>query len=333
MIGHVQIERAQKTYITAFKDLGSSIPAAFRSGSSLAGQAVTARLKLAWEIARALRVSEERLLWERERGVICCGDILLDLEIDRVLNGVDQVLKDVGLRRRVEERAPIADPPVGAVSGASLRALYGYGGSDWIQTDSRFVLARIAACIAADATWAPYARGVLDAISEEQATLRVDLRSVGQAVWAWAADSRALARALYAARSDREEIMPFPAFEAAFAEVIRSHYPGSLTDSDGDTLVAEIAAELSQVCVRASAQAAVPGTTSDRHVAGPLAAVVRRRAPEWMPELDAEDADDSLARGLAEAQAGVLDGTRDPMQTARALEAAARYFRGLDSNA
>jgi hypothetical protein len=321
----------------AFSTLGDVVPEALGQAEQSA-RTVTARLKAANAIARQLRCRHELLAEERVGldgphsafmmkidGEITrsLGDEVLEAEQDDVLRLLaDRLREHRPLSKRIQE------------SWQQLRSIYGYDSPEWTERPNdrrlaRRVVARIAVCLATDATFAPYARGLLNASVSRQASLRVDLRSAARTIWAWASDYPALARCLAVARTgiDHETVTAFPALSALFHRVLSDHLPTGAAVPNRGTEIREVADTAGALATRDVALVAIPGRTSS-NISSPLIHFVAVAHPDWMTDDQEEDAEEVFARGAAPL---VFEGLIQQRRSAEIVEALDALSRAMQS--
>jgi hypothetical protein len=222
-----------------------------------------------------------------------------------------------------------------------LRSLYGYD-----ETDSdgdgpaegrppanvpRRINLRVRICLTTDATFAPYMRGLLDAMRMEQATLAIDIRSAALAIWAWAGvDYPALGRALASARvaSDGSS-MGLPLFEELFHRILRAQIGTGSTDPHRAEQIGSMANELARVVIDRVDDAPLPGRTST-NLSQALINTVAARHPEWIRDPLDEDPEELFAIGAAPLVLEALLGKRAASETCDALDA---LRRGIEISA
>ncbi|HWB22749.1 MAG TPA: hypothetical protein VG652_07655 [Gaiellaceae bacterium] len=285
---------------------------------------MNAKLRSAIAIAMQLRCQHEFSLSEREGVGVArrppIGDRVLEAESTDLLTLVSQLPECDALERRIDQ------------NWVSLRSMYGYDAPIWSDrvAGKRYaprVVARIGICLAADATFAPYARGLLDAIRARQSTLRIDFLSAARTVWAWgSADHRALARCLNAARTspDGSDSVGFPAFTALYQRIIGDHLESNIDDESRSGVVRDLADRLSVVTVNGLAQAGMPGRTADGNLFTPIIGLVAAQHPDWLPDDREIDAEEALASGAAPLVFEALAEQKPPTEIAAALDALRR---------
>jgi hypothetical protein len=314
-----------------FEILGDVIPPALRADTRGERSTVTARLGWAKAIALQLRRRDQLLPTERHEGrgqglgywmelddakIEPLGDLVLEAERDEVLTLLARRLYDVsGLKKRVTESWP------------DLRVTYGYDASEWTKRPApsrppHRVALRIGICLAADATFAPFARGLVDAISRQQASLRIDLRSAAAAMWAWAScDYPALARCLVIARTGIDgKPIGFPAFEELFRRVLGNHLGTGIDDPDQVTDIAIVAKGLDRLTTSLLYSAPQPGHAATGLNAS-IVEFVAEKQPGWIRDAVEEDPEEIFAAGAAPLVLDVLLGRLQPTDVAEKLDA------------
>jgi hypothetical protein len=247
------------------------------------------------------------------------GDRVLAAERDEVLELLVGALRRfAALDKRITE------------SWAELRTIYGYDAPEWSArpTSSKpphRVTLRVGICLAADATFAPYSRGLLDAITVQQASLRIDIRSAATAIWAWAStDYPALSRSLVIARTNVDgSSMGFPAFATLYQRVLNNHLGTGIDDPAQIDEIRAMARALDRLTTIALEDAARPGRTPTALNASLVKRIAEER-PSWISDAAEEDSEEVFAAGAAPLMLEVLLRRREPAGVARSLDALQR---------
>jgi hypothetical protein len=161
--------------------------------------------------------------------------------------------------RRLLQRSDFAarlESRVGSPPWDELRALYGFAGERW-RAHGQFPSARVAACLAADVTWMPYAHGILLGRDHAPSTLAIDLGTLASTLLAWAMqDHPAVALALAAAldTGDAEPPLGLPSLAGLVVEIARPHIGGSFAETREHEALAgaagRVASELTRLMLR-----------------------------------------------------------------------------------
>jgi hypothetical protein len=324
-----------------------AVPPAFNL--DVPGLTVNARLGVGASIASQLRCRHELLTAERNgdgdplaKGKIRIGRRLVSPLGDEVLGAEpDQVLHLLADHRVVELQnveKRMSDKGWKEAEGRpGLRSLYGYtaGWEGLVPAGSpplRVASLRIGLCLAADATFAPYAAGLMRAMAARPAALRADVLSVALAIWSWAMDHAALAYALSVARTDLEgAIHGFPSFSRLVRRVLSEHLETSTNPEIADALDAASGA-LAEVATAGIGEIRISGASYEGSVGKPMLAVLAETHPDWLPEEIDEDAEEVFARGAAPLVLEGLIGLRDAEDVAADLESLALAMRDSKRN-
>lgn len=311
----------------AFEALGDARPPTLREGSlepdaalrlrPLGSGTVTARLKTAAAILAQLRCGHELIGEERELGLMKIGkefvrplgDEVLAVGPAGALELLNKRLHERAALRRALERQPTKN----------LRRIYEYDGERW-SAHGQLVAVRIGICITADATLAPYARGVLDGIAVRPATLRVDLLSVATAVWDWATyRCPALAVALVAVRRETSgpSTMGFGTFRDLYQRVLKLHVGRQLSEDD----LARGAELLDAITLEGIAWAHVPGLNANGRIYAPAVQALREQFPQLQLDDDDHDAVELFEKHAAQLVYEGLTGVRPRTEVELRLDA------------
>lgn len=319
--------------------IGDVVPAAL-GPLEQSSWTVTARLKAATAIARQLRCVYQLLIAEREgpaglgsEGRMLIGDVLASPLGDAVLRApADQVLRLLA-DHLVEYDA--FSRRLSSKNWKPLPRLYGYASDEWAPTHdvatARRVGVRLAVCVTCDAMFAPYARGLFDAIDLRHANLRVDLQSLCAAIWSWAnTDYPALAYALTVARTDPVgNTMEFPFFTVLFRRLLSRHVESALDTEDQVDVVTDMAVELSRTVMTGIEAACVPGKTASRHLFAPVIGVLADAHPDWLPDERELEAEEEFARGAAPLIFEAVVGRRAGREVSHSLDALSRAMNDV----
>lgn len=289
---------------------------------------VNTRLKRATAITRQLRCRHELLLEERPEANDGPARMKIDgIPVeplgDDVLRAEPTEVLDI-LHHRLHSYAAV-DKRMDDKGWSKLRSIYGYDGESWTQRSHSLGPPRrdlrVAICLAADAAFAPFAFGVLEAIALRQATLRIDVHSISTAIWAWANDYPALARSLWVSRlAQSGEAIDFPAFTSLYGRVLRDHQETGFDEPGRTEEIAAVANTLGQRATASLESAGGVGRTSAR-ITIPVIEALARTHPQWIPDEPEEDAEEVFARGASQLLIETLTGRRDAESTVAALEA------------
>lgn len=332
-----------------FQRLGADVvPEALRATSGNEHTSVTARLRLASLAASQLRSGEELLERERrgrhagkaairfvERGQVvfveALGDLVRATDVDDVLAVLDPVPDSK--RGRGLEAAGRLERQLRGEDATRRRLLHAYGYDDARFTGRRLPLrghVRLALCLAADATFTPYAAGHREAAILRPATLRTDLDAASRTIWAWARTHRALARALYAARLDAERVaVAFPAFTAAFDRMLRHQLETSIPHPDLDSRIRSVSRELGRIATEGIVRSGEIGRSGDGNITQQVLRHLVANEPSWIPDEVASDAEEEFAKGAAQLLSEALAGLRPLDETASILERIASELRDI----
>ena len=193
--------------------------------------------------------------------------------------------------------------------------------------------ARLACCLAADYSFAPYAAGLDDALTVRPSDLQTAIRSMGQTIWMWARRHKALARTLSAsyAVSSRgiapsAEADPSPTF-SPFVNLITACLRRYVSDADEPILVAGQLARL------AAEQIAVigPGRHAHKNLIAPSIELLLDLRPTWGWGVETSG-EELLASGAAQLVLEVVVGTRTAGSALRPIEALSATLRNMGND-
>jgi hypothetical protein len=325
-----------------FQALGPDVvPPMFVAHRARQHTRVTARLRIATLVADQLRGAADLL--EIERRGPHPGKVRIDMGKLHFLEPLGDVVLDTPPQELLARLDPLRPNDVVLEGAAKLdRHLRGedemrqallsaYGYDDLRFTHGGVPLrahVRLAICLAADATFTPYACGIKAACEFRQATLRVDLRSVSRAIWAWATASRGLSRALFAARLDGHGVIAgFPAFESAYRRALHYQLDTGLEDEEQDRRITGASSTLADLATEGLVYAGEPGRTGDGNISHQISSYLVAEHPEWVPDELAADPEEAFAVGAADLVSEALAGLRSAEETADMLDTIAAELR------